>query len=1810
MKHLKLFFALFAMLALGVGNAWGAEYQLVKSSTDLVAGCHYVIGATYNGTTYFMATTSNTNNRKLTSATVTNEKVTLTSDIMTFTLGGSNNAWTFKTDNYAGTAGYLNATSTTTSNHLKIVAADDNYNKFTFSVDANGVATITCNGKTSRHIMYLNGTTCFACYNNQTQANYVKPSLYKEVTSEPSTPAKTYDVTWMVNGEEWDTTEDVEENTQITTLPTEPTDECSGKVFQGWTDKEITDGQKPAVLFKDKSPKITDGLTTFYAVFATESSAGGGTSGSITISSTTNNFPTAYGTANTFTEYTLEGYKFKIQQVYKTGEILQWRASGNKNGTGIMYNTQKFPANIASIVVVFEASDSNKNHTLKVGTTENPTNGTSITPSKSDATYTFDCSSGSYDYFVLTNGTNAGYISSITINYGSTATPTDYTTSCSGSTEPVVSLTDEQLKWSATTATALKGADNNEFPTLTNALGLTVTYDSSNKDAATIAADGTITLLAPGTTTIYAKFAGGEVSGTKYAAKTVTYTLTVKQLVSCADIYNLADDATFVLKDFVVTYVNGKYTYIKDDTGYGLIYKDSYGLIAGDQVASGKFEGKRDSYNGLVEIIPTTVAGDLNATTGTAPEPEPMATNPIAGDMNKYVKFKNVSFASTAFSSKSINGTIEGQGSSIKFYDQFATNKTFDTSKKYDVIGVVSMFNSVQVNFISAEEVAEPTLNVKITNADFGKIAINGKAERTLTLNGSLLTNAVSLAIEGDGAEYFELASNSVTPTDGNITDAKIKITYKPTAEGTHTPTLKITSDELAEQTITLTGQAVQQHTVHFFVNGEEDSSLAAKVLHGNTLNEMPEEPISCDPLEYPTFAGWATAEISGTTDIKPTNMLDLTTIINSDCNYYAVFAKAKITKGEDVAKAYTLTIDKSFFNSTSYAANNNEKTSDAIAEDGSTVSVNWTSNQVMLQSGNVQWQKDNGYIYNSTGLGTITSIEVNSTAGSFTQYIGGAEKPTENGEGGFFQIKVGNATGKTSTIVVVFEQMVSGETTTTYEYITNCENAVPSCYVTYELEGGESDCAKTKAVVEKGTEYTLCAAPTKTGYTFLNWKDQNNTEYNASATITVNENLTLTAQWKKDSYAVIWMSLGDEVSTMQVEYNEQPTKPTNPSYTCSVGTKEFVGWTTKEIDGIGIPTNLYTDNFPAVTEAITYHAVFASKSAEAITTTSTLTNTENLGQYKAGTVTDDQGKTWNYFAGGGTEKNINLRNNTGESSYIESPKFTGIVQSISAYVKNGSTSARKVYLRSTATASPTEGDLGETTIAGNNNSNVTFTIANGKSFNQFYIQVSGGLQFNNIVVTSVIAEGAYVDYITSCEALEVSIEVNEKVEFEPIKVEKTSTKNLAIATSNFDGTLEFEISGKDATFFTYGTYSGGELPLTYQPTEGGNHEATLTITAGQVQAIVQLIGTGVEYTAGIWELVTDASTLSIDDQIVIVAKDENYALSTTQNSNNRGQAEVEKNTSNNTIAFGDDVQVLTLHAGKDEGTFALYAANYLSDGVKKNGYLYAASTTANHLKTRNNLEDNANNYWTISVTEGVATIKAKSNSKNWLMYNSNSKIFSCYDSGQSDVQIYKKKTYTRTVTPGNYGTICLKGGAKEYSGATFYEVAGKDGHKIILDEVTELEAGKPYIFYAEDEVLKITLGYETESEAGKYNSLQGTFTQIAPEETNALTGNYIIYNNLIKKCGKNCGLEANRAYFIASEMESLGLPPAQAPGRRRVAMGYESENQATGVDNITENGVIAPAMQGTYDIMGRQISEPTVTGFYIVNGKKVFVVK
>ena len=155
-------------------------------------------------------------------------------------------------------------------------------------------------------------------------------------------------------------------------------------------------------------------------------------------------------------------------------------------------------------------------------------------------------------------------------------------------------------------------------------------------------------------------------------------------------------------------------------------------------------------------------------------------------------------------------------------------------------------------------------------------------------------------------------------------------------------------------------------------------------------------------------------------------NPSDVTTHTASDAGTDSVTTEADPNAGGGsgaTSKTYTFTITPSEFNSTSYVANNNSKTSTATATDGSTMEVIWTSNQVMKQGSAIQFQKNAGYIYNSTDLGTIDNITITSTAGTYTKYIGSSAQPTTtSGTGGYFKIKeTGNITGKVSSITITF---------------------------------------------------------------------------------------------------------------------------------------------------------------------------------------------------------------------------------------------------------------------------------------------------------------------------------------------------------------------------------------------------------------------------------------------------------------------------------------------------------------------------------------------------------------------------------------------------------------------------------------------------------------------------------------------------------------------------------------------------------------------------------------------------------------------
>ncbi len=163
------------------GATDSTQFELVNSTSDLEAGKSYIITNGTSGTVKAAAVTSNANNRKSVEATISSGKITRGSSIMSFTLGGSSGAWTFATENYGGTDGYLASGSSGTSNHLRVISTAG-----TATIAFNGdAATINIGPHESRTLICFNSgidspNGGFACYS--AQGSYGLVYLWKAVT--------------------------------------------------------------------------------------------------------------------------------------------------------------------------------------------------------------------------------------------------------------------------------------------------------------------------------------------------------------------------------------------------------------------------------------------------------------------------------------------------------------------------------------------------------------------------------------------------------------------------------------------------------------------------------------------------------------------------------------------------------------------------------------------------------------------------------------------------------------------------------------------------------------------------------------------------------------------------------------------------------------------------------------------------------------------------------------------------------------------------------------------------------------------------------------------------------------------------------------------------------------------------------------------------------------------------------------------------------------------------------------------------------------------------------------------------------------------------------------------------------------------------------------------------------------------------------------------------------------------------------------------------------------------------------------------
>ena len=164
-----------------------------------------------------------------------------------------------------------------------------------------------------------------------------------------------------------------------------------------------------------------------------------------------------------------------------------------------------------------------------------------------------------------------------------------------------------------------------------------------------------------------------------------------------------------------------------------------------------------------------------------------------------------------------------------------------------------------------------------------------------------------------------------------------------------------------------------------------------------------------------------------------------------------------------------------------------------------------------------------------------------------------------------------------------------------------------------------------------------------------------------------------------------------------------------------------------------------------------------------------------------------------------------------------------------------------------------------------------------------------------------------------------------------------------------------------------------------------------------------------------------------------------------------------------------------------------------------------------------------------------------------------------------TDIVLVMEEPYTRTVTNGNYGTICLPRASSVIEGATMYRIVGGNASEgITIEEVASMEAGKPYIFQASADLLTVSL-------TGARKDVQEANGLIGNLGTDAITvpmDAYVLKNNLLYMVNSDVTIAPNRAYI---NMDAIS-PIAPAPGRVRRVIAVE--NQATGVENLQPSAV------------------------------------
>ena len=133
---------------------------------------------------------------------------------------------------------------------------------------------------------------------------------------------------------------------------------------------------------------------------------------------------------------------------------------------------------------------------------------------------------------------------------------------------------------------------------------------------------------------------------------------------------------------------------------------------------------------------------------------------------------------------------------------------------------------------------------------------------------------------------------------------------------------------------------------------------------------------------------------------------------------------------------------------------------------------------------------------------------------------------------------------------------------------------------------------------------------------------------------------------------------------------------------------------------------------------------------------------------------------------------------------------------------------------------------------------------------------------------------------------------------------------------------------------------------------------------------------------------------------------DDTYAMGT-QNNNNRPAVAININEEGKAEVESADVYEFVINGPDANGYYTIYDAT-------TPGYLYAASSSSNYLKTRD-FNTSGDSQWAITFGEEneAGIIAQGENTRNIMRYNKSSNLFACYASGQQSIYLYVKDDET-----------------------------------------------------------------------------------------------------------------------------------------------------------------------------------------------------